>query len=258
METVIIVAIVVIILLLWVKAKVASKKPVENRSSLDTILVSLFIMGKKSVDETANMIRTPEISKEEALQKTKRAIEELKTDFKNQVQALIETKSKIAEVILPTAKKAPGRLVGQAQAAKKKMEKALADGKQEVADRWKRNAVHYLAMKKNALERIEKCEKTLDDIETSIDLSKAEYEMRLITLEDITIELETTVTSSISAAKFNSNMEIIQSLRRETADKLRAQNAAIEASSIVSGDESTGSSSLSVNEGDFLDELNSL
>lgn len=257
MTTVIIVAIVVVLLLLWVKAKVASKKPVENRSSLDTILVSLFVMGKKNLEETAGMIRTPEISKEEALQKTRAAITDLNNDFRDQVRSLTETKLKIAEVILPTAKKAPGRLVGQAQAAKKKMEKALSEGKQEVADVYKRNAVQYLAMKKNALERIEKCEKTLNEIETNIELSTAEFEYRRNTLEDVIIELESTVTTSISAAKFNSNMEIINSLRRETADKLRQQSADIQAQQIVSGSD-TSSSSLSVVESDYLDELNSL
>lgn len=256
--TTVIIAIVVVILLLWVKAKLASKKSVENRSSLDTILVSLFVMGKKNLDETANMIRTPEISKEEALQKTKTAIAELNNDFSNQVRSLTETKLKIAEVILPTAKKAPGRLVGQAQAAKKKMEKAQAEGKLEVAEVYKRNAVQYLAMKKNALERIEKCEKTLRDIEVNIELSTAEFEYRRNTLEDVVIELESTVTSSISAAKFNSNMEIINSLRRETADKLRQQNAAIEANRIVSSSDTSSVGSFSVNENDFLDELNNL
>ena len=258
MTTIIVISVVVLLVLLWIKAKTASKKPVDQRGSFETILVSLFVMGKKNVDETANSIRTPEISKEEALQKTNEAIRELKADYETQVRKLIETKSKISEVILPKAKTAPGKLTGRAQTSKKKMEQALADGKPQVAEKYKQNAVKFLAMKKNATERIEKCEKILNEIETSIDLSQAEYEMRLITLQDIVLELETTVTGSISAAKFQSNIGIINSLRQETADKLRQQNAAIEASQIVSGDEDISGGSLNINESDFLDELNSL
>lgn len=135
------------------------------------------------------------------------------------------------------------------------MEEALAKGRQEVANEYKKNAMMYLDQKNRALERIKRAEKSLEDLEINIDLAQATYEGRKSQLDDILQELES-MHSAISTAKFRANMEMIESLRRETVNKLTEQNAEIEAQNRISGIEDSGRNS--INSADYEDEFNNL
>jgi hypothetical protein len=61
---------------------------------------------------------------------------------------------------------------------------------------------------------------------------------------------------SISGAKFGESLTLIRSIKEETADKLRAQNAQVEAESWVSGVQEEADSS--VVPGEFTDDFDKL
>lgn len=252
MITFFIIIVVVIAVVLYFKYKIAKNKPVENRSSVERILTGVGVSINKNLNETAEAIRTPEIAKEEGIQRCKEAIKNLDNDFKAELASLIKRRDDL-KAQLPTMRKKPGSLLGKAQTNKNKMEQAEKNGKTELAAQYKRNAITFLDLKKKALERIKKSEKFLEEIDTAIQSSQANYELKKYTLDDLLAEFET-MNTTISAFKYNQSIEIIQSLRRETADKLRSVNAEIEASSIVN-DNKLGNE---VNESEFEEEFNKL
>lgn len=248
----IIVVCVILAIVLYFKWKIAKNKPVEQRSSLEKILTALGTKHQKNMEDAANAIRTPEISKEEGLQRCKQAIKDLESDFRVQLAALINRKENLKDQ-LPKLKQKPGILQGKALTNKKKMEEAEKEGKTELAKNYKSNAILFLDLKKKAEARITKAEKTIEETEVVIDSSKASYEAKKFILDDLLAEFET-MTSNISTYKFNQSIEVIQSLKRETADKLRTMNAEIEAGNIINdSNNDTG-----INESEFEDEFNKL
>ena len=133
------------------------------------------------------------------------------------------------------------------------VEKAEKEGKTELAKSYKSNAILFLDLKKKAENRITKAEKTIEETDMVIDQSKANYEAKKFILDDLLAEFET-MTGSISSFKFNQSLEVIQSLKRETADKLRSMNAEVEASNVIN--DTTNNSGL--NEADYEEEFNKL
>lgn len=254
MVTFIIATIVIIALVLWFKFKIAKHKKPEERSAIESMLVTQGVKNRKSLEEAAGAMRTAEISRDEAMQKTKDAITQLDSDFKTELKNLLLNQSKLSAK-LPQMKLIPGKKEGAARNSKKKMEEALAKGRQEVANEYKKNAIMYLDQKNRALERIKRAEKSLEDLEINIDLAQATYEGRKSQLDDILQELES-MHSAISTAKFRANMEMIESLRCETVNKLTEQNAEIEAQNRISGIEDSGRNS--INSADYEDEFNNL
>lgn len=251
--TFIFVGVVIVLMLLWFKYKVATKKPVEQRSALEKILSAFAVKNRQQMEEAADGIRTPEISREEGIQKCKDAIKQLDMDYKQEYKTLILHRDNLIDK-LPELKKKPGINEGKARTNKKKYEEALAAGETELAEKYKKNSVMYLELKRRATERITKSEKYVRDIKVSIEMASAEYESRKAQLDDMLQEFES-MHGMISAVKFNNSIELIKSLRRETADKLRAQNAEIEASNRITG---TDSAVGEVDESEFVDEFSKL
>lgn len=256
MITFIVVIVCVLAVILWFKYKLAKNKKPEDRSAVETILVSQGVKGRKSLEEAAGQIRTAEISKEEGIQRTKDAIAQLDADYKTEMKNMILHQSKLSEKLNNSFKLEPGKLEAKARSSKKKMEEAQAAGKAAVAEAHKKNALMYLSQKSKALERIAKTEKTLQDLEVNIELASAAYEGRKGVLQEYLMDFEA-MTTAISAAKFNESMEQIQALRRETVDKLTAQNAEIEADNRISGLSDPGNVS-NVDTAAFEDEFNNL
>lgn len=254
MVTIIIFSVVLIAIVLWFKFKIAKNKKPEERSAIESMMVTQGIKNRRSLENAADSMRTAEISREEAIQKTKDAIQQLDYDFKTELKNLLLNQSKLSAK-LPQMKLIPGKKEGAARNSKKKMEEALEKGRQEVAEEYKKNAMMYLDQKNRALERVKRAEKSLEDFEINIDLAQANYEGRKSQLDDILQELES-MQSSISTAKFRANMEMIESLRRETVNKLTEQNAEIEAQNRISGLEDNGRNS--INTVEYEDEFNNL
>lgn len=253
MTTLILCGVVIVLLFLVFKYKTATSKPVEQRSALEKILSAWSVKNRQRMEEAAEQIRTPEISREEGIQRCKDAIKQLDSDYRKECANLILTRDNLKDK-LPDLKKKPGLNEGKARTSKRKMQECLDKGQPEVAEKHKKNAIMYLELKSRATERIDKSEKFVRDIEVTLDLSAAEYESRRAQLDDMLQEFES-MHGAISAAKFNTSIELITSLRRETADKLRAQNAEIEASNRISG---MDSASNNVDETAFSEEFDKL
>lgn len=237
MTTLIFVAIAVLIVLFIVKVKIASNKPADQRSAFEKILTAMFVKHRQNMEEAAAAIRTPEISRTEALQKTKDAINDLKNGYQEQLRNIISTRDRLKEQ-LPTLKAQPGKWEGKARVAKGRMDK---EDDEELKKTYKENALLYLSLKAKSLERIEKTEKSIKNIDTAIAKAQAEYEAKSSILSDMQIELES-LASTVINVRFQDNMNIIRSLKQEVVDGLRDQNARAEAQNIVSsGENSTGS-----------------
>lgn len=250
------IVVVILIVVLLVKTKIAKNKEPRNRSALEKILVSMFVSAKKDLEEAADQIRTPEVSKEECLQKIKESIASLMSDYEKQMADLIYHQKRLKEEIIPKLKNKPGQYEGKARIWKKKMEEAQKSGDTALEKAAKETAINFLSLKKGALERIDRAEKQYRESETVKAVAEATYESRKATLEDIQMEVETSMSSNISAAKFSQSLNMIKALKEETADKLRKQNASIEASNLVSGSDSTSESI--VDPGMFEGELEKL
>lgn len=249
---IIVLALIILYLIFRFKYKVSISKNAEDRTAFEKILASLAVKHRQNMEEAANTIRTPEISRLEGIQRCKDALNNLESDFKTELASLIKREGDLKEQ-LPILKTKPGLNEGKAKTNKKKMEDALAQGQNELAEQYKKNAMMFLDLKKKSLDRIERTEKFLREVGVTIEKSKAEYEMRRAILDDTLAEFES-MHGPISKARFNTSMELIQSLRRETVDKIRTQNSEIEASNIVS----ESSIETNVNSSDYEDEFNKL
>lgn len=108
MVTFIIAAIVIIALVLWFKFKIAKHKKPEERSAIESMLVTQGVKNRKSLEEAAGAMRTAEISRDEAMQKTKDAITQLDSDFKTELKNLLLNQSKLSAK-LPQMKLIPGK-----------------------------------------------------------------------------------------------------------------------------------------------------
>lgn len=257
-SSLIIVVVICVLLFLVFKTKMAKNKEPQRRSALEKILVSMFVSAKRDLDEAADQIRTPEISREECLQRVKKAIADLDQDVKKQMESILYHQKRMKEEILPRLKEKPGQSEGKARINKKKMEDALKDGNQDLANIYKNNAIMFLDLKKKGLERIQKVEKQIKETESVQAMALATYESRKATLEDIQMELEAFTAANISTVRFTESMNIINSLRRETADKLRQQNAAIEADNLMGNGSIGDPHSTVANPSEYEDELRDL
>lgn len=263
---VIIIALVLLVLIVVLKTKatIASKKQPESRSGFESILVSLFVIHRKNVEETAAAIRTPEISREEGLQKCKDALEDLKNSFERELIAINQSRTNLRDKILPDLKKKPGSYNAMAIKYKKmyqeQIEKADAPNAinpeklKALANRYKEQCIRYLSFREKAFSRIEKAEESLQNIEITIEDTKISYDEKRATLEDLQQDLQLMI-GTISTAKFNDNIALIQSIKAETADKLHAENARIEAQNWIQSQED---SSNDIVEADFTDAFNKL
>lgn len=260
MTTIIVTAIVLLLVCHWLKAKVASKKDPERRSGLESLLVSLMVMHRKGVEDAAETLRTAEISREEGLQKCKDAITDLNESFKKELTAIRLNKSNLEEKVLPDLRKKPGYYTGKASEAKKKYEKYLADSEapgaknpekiKEMAAKYKAQGCRYLAFRQKATDRIEKAEDFLQNIDFTIEETKMSYESHKMELDDLKSELEMMI-GNISTAKFQESIALIKGIKDETAGKLRAQNAKIEAEQWISSQTEETTISTGGFEGDF-------
>lgn len=241
---------IVVFAMLWVKFKVAKNKPADQRSAFEKILATMSVKHRENMENAANAIRTPEVSKTEAIQKTKDAINELKTGYQKQLAEMISNQHKL-EDLLPKLKEKPGVWEGKARKAKKDMEKETDE---ELKEQFKENAMLYLSLKAKATERITKTEQYLKKSQTAITKARVSYESKQAVLEDMLIDLESLSTAIINV-KFNTNMELIKSLQRECVDSLRERNAEIEASNIINGNDSPAGN---VDQSSFEDEFNNL
>lgn len=260
-----IIAIVVLIIALWLKAKSASRKTPEQRTAFESIMVTLFVMHRKNMEEAADTLRTPEISREEGIQRCKDAIRDLNDSFQRELTAILQNKANLKDKILPELRKKPGYYNGKAQEAKKKYQEYLDQSNEPgaknpekiraMAEKYKQQGCKFLAFKKKSLDRIDKAEDFLQNIDFTIDETKMTYEERKTTLDDLKADLEMMI-GSISGAKFGESLTLIRSIKEETADKLRAQNARVEAESWVSGVQEEADSS--VVPGEFTDDFDKL
>lgn len=248
----VLVVVVVLFLILRFKYKISIRKNAEDRTSFEKILATFAVKHQQRMEEVANTVRTPEISRLEGIQRCKEAIRELEFDFKKELTDLIKRKDDLTDQ-LPKLKAKPGLNEGKARKNKKKMEEALSNGQNDLAEQYKKNAMMFLDLKKKSIERIEKSESFLREIKITIEKSEAEYEMRKAILDDTLSEFES-MHGPISRARFNNSMELIQSLRRETVDKIRTQNSEIEASNIINDN----NTSADINSSEYEDEFNKL
>lgn len=254
METLIIVLVLVVIAYFIVKYKVSSSKPANERSAMEKIITSIGVSGKQNLEDVANSMRSPEISRAEGIQKCKGALAQLELDYGNELAALMKKRDDLS-VKMEDLKKRPLALENKAKECKRKMENAIANGETELAEEYKKNAMMYLGMKKSAQDRIVSSEKFIKNIKITIEKSQIQYESRRANLEETLQEFET-MHGAISTAKFNNSINMIKSLREETAEKLRAQNAEIEAANIIrNGSVSSEENTIA---GDFTEEFDKL
>lgn len=263
--TIIAVTVVILLFMMWIKAKTASRKEPEQRSALESILVTLFVMHRKNMEEAAETLRTAEISREEGLQKCKDAIRDLNESFTKELTAIKLNKANLKEKVLPELRKKPGYYNGKASEAKKKYEEYKAQAEApgahnpekilEMAGKYKSQGCKYLAFKKKATDRIEKAEDYIQNIDFTIEETKMTYESHKMELDDLKSELEMMI-GNISSAKFNESITLIRSIKDETAGKLRAQNAKIEAEQWINGQQAESEGSVSSNE--FADDFDKL
>lgn len=230
MSTLVFLAVVIGIILLIVKIRVARNKPSEQRSAFEKILATLSVKHRENMENAANAIRTPEITKTEAIQKTKDAIRDLENGYRTQLTEMISNKAKLEEM-LPKLKEKPGVWEGKARKAKRDSEK---EEDPELKEDYKKNAMLYLSLKSKAAERITKTEKYIKSSKTAITKAQVAYEGKKAILDDMLIDLES-LQAAVLEVRFNQNMEVIRSLQREVVTQLRERNAEIEASNIISG-----------------------
>lgn len=250
--------VLVLLIILVFKVKIAKNKEPQARSSVEKILVSMFVSVKKNVDDVAEQVRTPEISREECLQKIKEAINSLRSEYEKEMSSLIYHHKRLVEEVIPALKQKPGQYEGKARIWKKKSEEASKAGDQNLFKVAKDTSINFLSLKKNALDRIEKAEKQAREAESVRAIAEATYESRKAVLEDIQMEVETSLASNISSAKFSQSINMINALKRETADKLRKQNADIEASNLANNNETSISTDSVVNSGQYEEEFDKL
>lgn len=239
-----IVVVAFVVIYLVAKYKIAAQKDPATRGPLESLLVSIMVGRKRDLQDMANAARTPEISREEGLQRCTEAINDLRKSFLKELEAILMTKSNLSGKILPELKKKPGYYNGKALESKKRyleyLEKSKEPGAKnpqklaEMAEKYKKQGLNFLGFRAKALARIDKATDYLQDIDFVIDETKMTYESRRMELDDLKSELEMMI-GSISGAKFEQSMSLIRSLKEETADKLRAQNARVEAESWASG-----------------------
>jgi hypothetical protein len=265
LTTVIVFAVIIVLIMLWLKAKSGARKTPEQRTAVESILVSLFVMHRKNLEEAAETIRTPEISREEGIQRCKDAVKELNDSFQHELTLILQNKANLKDRILPELRKKPGYYNGKAQEAKKKyqeyLEQAEAEGAKNpekiraMAEKYKAQGCKFLAFKKKSLDRIDKAEDFLQNIDFTIDETKMTYEERKTALDDMRQDLEMMI-GNISGAKFTDSLNMIRAIKEETADKLRVQNARIEAESWVQGVQEESESNISASE--FTDDFDKL
>jgi hypothetical protein len=265
LTTVIVFAVIIVLIMLWLKAKSGARKTPEQRTAVESILVSLFVMHRKNLEEAAETIRTPEISREEGIQRCKDAVKELNDSFQHELTLILQNKANLKDRILPELRKKPGYYNGKAQEAKKKyqeyLEQAEAEGAKNpekiraMAEKYKAQGCKFLAFKKKSLDRIDKAEDFLQNIDFTIDETKMTYEERKTALDDMRQDLEMMI-GNISGAKFTDSLNMIRAIKEETADKLRVQNARIEAESWVQGVQEESETSISASE--FTDDFDKL
>lgn len=258
MLTVLVILVLVIVgMFLWMKLKTAKNKRPEERSAIESIMVSASVKGRKNLEDTADVMRTAEISKEEGIQKTNDAINQLDRDFKKAIKDMMIFQSNISRD-LENLKAQPKAYEEKARISKKKMQDAKDAGKSEtVVSLYKKNAIMYLDMKAKAIERIAKAEKSLEEIETNLEITQATYENKKMILQDLKSEFQS-MTSTISAAKFNDSLAQIQAIKKETVDKLTAQNAEIQAQNYITGVNESSSIDTAVSSGKYEEEFDNL
>ena len=254
----IILVLVIVAMFLWMKFKVAKNKKPEERSAMESLMASASVKGRKSLEDAADAYRTAEVSKEEGIQKTKDAINQLDSDFKKAIKEMLVYQSNLARD-LENLKVQPENYENKAKASKKKMQEAIDAGKSEtIVALHKKNAIMYLDMKAKTIERIGKAEKTLEEIDANLEITQATYENKKITLQNILQDFKS-MTTQISAAKFNDNLAQIQAIRHETIDKLNIQNAEIKAQNYISGvNDSTSDLDTTVSSGKYQEEFDNL
>lgn len=246
---------IALVAMLVIKAFTGKNKPVNERSAMEKIACSILVKHRQKMNEVAESTRTVEISREEGIQKCKDAIKQLDLDYKEEIRSSMLRKSEI-EDNLPKLKNKPGYHEGKARIAKKDYEKAKDAGKPEaLCTALKNNVYLHLDLKDKAMKRIEKSEKFRDELEVSIEIAKATYEGRRATLDDLLAEFES-MTTAISAAKFNSSINVIKSLREESVIKLREQRVEVEAQNLISGNEEDSASQIDTSR--YEDEFNNL
>lgn len=234
---IILVIIAVIAIYLIFKYKTSMSKPADKRTAVEKIVASVGVMHRKNLEEAAETVRTPEISRTEGIQKCEDALRQLQKDYNTELKNLLLTRDDLSESMSDLEAK-PQQLLDKAKESKEKMQRALENGETDLAETYKRSAYRYLELKEKAVARVEKSKKFLRDIKVVIEKSEVEYDMKKATLDEMLQEFKN-MRGNISTAKFNNSINIIESLRKETADKLREQNAEIEASKIIRGEESS-------------------
>lgn len=253
--TIIFWVVVIFVLLLIVKYFTGRNKNANERSALEKIVCSIMVKHKQQMNEVADQVRTVEISREEGIQKCKEAMMRLDLDYKEEVKAAMLRKQEI-EDNLPKLRNKPGYHEGKARIAKGKRDEAKKAGKSEaICKAHEDNAYLHLELKAKAVDRIKRSEKYHDELEASIEVAQATYEGRRATLDDLLAEFES-MTTAISASRFNTSISLIKSLREESITKLREQRVEVETQNLISGNEEE--STASIDKSRYADELESL
>lgn len=255
MTTFIIVIALIAVVYLIFKYKISMSKPADKRTAVEKIMATVGVAHRQGLEEAAEKIRTPEISRAEGIQKCTDAIRQLERDYESELKSLILKRDTLSEN-MSKLEATPNQHLEKAKENKRKMQEALDRGENELAETYKQSAYMYLDLKEKAQQRVERSKKFLKDIKVIIEKSNIQYEMKKATLDELLQEFES-MQGNISAAKFNDSLDIIKSLRKETTDKLRAQNAEIEAAEKVRGGE-YGTSTDSVPIGKYNDEFENL
>lgn len=253
--TIITYVVIAVIALIVINGFTGWKKEATKRNAWEKISASFITMWTKKSNEVADSVRTPEITREEGIQKCQTAIRELDNDYKEEVKCTLMRVEEMKDN-LPALKDKPGYYEGKARKAKKSAEDAKnADKPEEVWKKYEENCYLYLEYRNRARNRVSKVESAIETYQTSLEVAEAVYEGRRATLDDLLEEFKS-MTTAITKAKFTKSLSLINSLRQESVIKLREQRVNIEAENRVAGREDE--SSISVDRTSLEDDYKNL
>lgn len=213
-----IIAIVLVVIMFLIKVKSASNKRPQERTSFEQLLCSIFVLGKKNVDEASRTVRTASVMREEGLQKLREARRQLEESFRTNLSNLKLAIQKLKDS-LPGIKDQPGKYEGKARLYKKESLEAEAQGKSEISAKKKDMAKKMLSKKKKAFDRIVRTEKLIEKLETDLEMAKINYDEKKTDIDEIEAELQSMI--EIPESVLNNNLNVIRGIQTELNDRIR-------------------------------------
>lgn len=227
---VVVLAILFFVFLIF-KKFTGKSKPAEQRSAWEKIACSIFVIGRRNVEDAAQSLRTARVMKDEALQEVNDAINNLKKNYRDNLVILKTSYKDLEENKLPRMKDQPGLLEGKARRAKKQYMDSVEKG--NPIEAYKSNAKRFLQMKESAIANISKSEKMLEKLDVAINTSQAEYEGNITELEMIRLELQSQV--DIPQLELNQSLTRIRSLQDELTSRMSQDRIRVEVDNEING-----------------------